>query len=126
MNPDLQKQLAELLARGMDVASDASKWAAQQIPPLVQEKIVFGRAYETAAEIGSLVMAAILIRLAMKLWRLAHADDYDNPLHVVGGLITSIVCVLPVICAISEAESFFMVWFAPRLYIVEWLRTFVK
>jgi hypothetical protein len=47
VNDELQKQLAALLAKLSDYAGDATKFAADQIPPLVQEKIVYGRVSET-------------------------------------------------------------------------------
>lgn len=48
MDPELLKQLQQLLAQLLANAQDAAAWAKGEIPLLVQEKIAFGRAWETA------------------------------------------------------------------------------
>lgn len=47
MNEQLQLQLADLLKSLMGFASDATAWGKQEIPLLIQEKILLGRVEET-------------------------------------------------------------------------------
>lgn len=54
MDPELLKQLQQLLAQLLANAQDAAAWAKGEIPLLVQEKIAFGRAWETALLVAAL------------------------------------------------------------------------
>lgn len=124
MTPELQKQLAELLAKLMDVASDATKWAGSQIPPLVQEKIMLGRVVESAWMLAAAVFAFVIIRASVRFWprALQLTKDGDDPVVVVPVLGVGLGFVVLMI----RLEAFALVWFAPRLYIVEWLKSMVK
>lgn len=122
MNEELQKQLAEMLAKLMTFAEDGAKWAGEQIPPLVREKIALGRAEESvwmAVSVG-LLLAGVVIAVKTWPWMVDNLDYGPTP------LVTA-VAVLPGIIAVSgNLHGFLLVWFAPRLYIVEWLRTLIQ
>ena len=127
MNDELQRQLAELLKMLIASAKDAGAFASQQIPPLVQEKIRFGRAWHTIA-------AALL---AIALWRvfLFTQEQYtkasttprksyevwpERPggiLSIVGAVASFGVSIALLIHLHQAVEA----WVAPRLYIVDWL-----
>lgn len=138
MNEELQKQLAALLASLMNVASDGAKWAGSQIPPLVQEKILYGRISHTAWAVLFAVVAWQAARVTAMFYRQACADRADRASkgfdpHIwpdrPGGL-PSIGCgalVFIASClAVLNLNDALLAWFAPRLYIVEWLRTLIN
>jgi len=112
MNEQLQKQLAELLAK----AQDAAMWAGSQIPPLVQEKIVFGRAWETLCLV--LLIVGVVISYRITRWGV----ESDNEASFFGGFAGIAMAGV----AIAQTHAVLMVWFAPRLYIVEWLRSMIQ
>lgn len=125
MNPDLQKQLAEMLAKLTDATTGAATWAQTQVGPLVQEKIAFGRAWETTSLLMAIALAVFLGYLCKRSWQKAKDDDYDNPCWPIAGVMT-LLGVLGMFFGIADTlQSFLMVWFAPRLYIVEWLKSMV-
>ena len=126
MNPELQKQLADMLAKLTDATTGAVTWASAQIPPLVTEKIALGRAEESlwmAFSIALFIGAAIC---SVMLWRSALSGegmDEDTCAAICfGQLVLFALGLLPVYW---NLHSFLLVWFAPRLYIVEWLKTMV-
>ncbi len=126
MNEELQKQLAELLASLMNVAKDGAQWAKGEIPLLVQEKIALGRFEESiyffAPAIGACVLAWLLVKKIGPLEIKAEPDIPPLFSMIFGGIAT----VMLVVGAGAGFHDFAMVWFAPRLYIVEWLTSLVK
>lgn len=126
MSKDLQKQLAELLAGLMNFASDAKQFAAQQIPPLVQEKITLGRVEESIYFAACMALFAGGMYALWHFWKWGVAagkedDDMYGPLCL-GSLLILAISVVP---PLRDLHDFLLVWFAPRLYIVEWLKTMV-
>jgi len=122
MNPDLQKQLAEMLAKLTDATQNAAIWVGGQVPPLIHEKIVLGRAEMTGFIILALVCALIASMLFVSSFRHGWFTTDNGFARFMGG------CALTVFTLGlfgSNIHEFLMVWFAPRLYIVEWLKSMV-
>lgn len=124
MNEQLQKQLADLLAKLVAVAQDAGNFAANQIPPLVQEKIRIGR----IEVVGSLVVDLFIAYVAVQLLRWCASLDFDIDRH--GGVIPASIgggalAILALAFTVMDCHIALLVWFAPRLYIVEWLKDMV-
>lgn len=115
MNEELQKQLAALLSSLMAFGADAKQFAADQIPPLVAEKIAFGRVEDTLFFVVFAVACGFCVRWTV--WSVREE-------HPIG--IATVLCgaIFGFIAALALHESL-MVWFAPRLYIVEWLKGMV-
>lgn len=124
MNEELQKQLAALLAQLMTAANDAAKFAGDQIPPLIQEKIAFGRAWET------ITLAMVIVGLAVggywlkRFWKFARDTPDDD--WVSGAMFSTLGFLIAVGVCIDRMHQTLLVWFAPRLYIVEWLKGMVS
>lgn len=124
MSEELQKQLAEMLKSLMATAQDATTWAKGEIPLLVKEKIMLGRVEETVYFVVSLLVGAVILYYSLKLWKHSWQltkEDADEPVILANiiGVILSVVVIYP-------SHNFFTVWFAPRLYIIEWLTSLVK
>lgn len=119
MNPDLQKQLAEMLAKLTDVAGDATAFAKAQIPPLVQEKIAFGRVWESALLAALLAALVLVLHIAGRAWRENWTGDGF------GGVMLYALAAGICIGVIGQAHECLLAWIAPRLYIVEWLTSMV-
>lgn len=145
MNPELQKQLAEMLAKLMDATQNAATWTSGQIPLLVQEKIAYGRASETAwmvVFVVGVVGFGLTAKRRVPVWTAALADErdmcrtsnrgYDEAvvnktvvtfMIACGSLLAAVLCL---VAFLANINNFMLVWFAPRLYIVEWLRTMIQ
>lgn len=135
MNPDLQKQLAEMLAKLTDVAGDATKWAGSQIPPLVQEKIALGRATTTFWMLLGVIVAPVAFRYSVSQFQLSadiskkRDERYHRNEQIISFLRAVVTCwigLAGIFTALDSVNEFLLVWFAPRLYIVEWLRGMIR
>ncbi len=123
MDPALQRQLADLLAKLTASAESAATWTVSQATPLVHEKIVLGRVETTVVEL-LLALALFAVYRAVRYCQQRHWDfDGDEP-GVIIGLIMG--AALAAGGFIGNGNDLLMAWFAPRLYIVEWLRSLVK
>lgn len=127
MDPKLSEQLQQTLAALLANAQDAAAWTKGQIPLLVQEKIVFGRVWNTAMLVLCCAIAVVAFRTAKHFYCIADASRdsrYDIWPERPGGLlnvIASITCLVATAFAMGFSYDVALVWFAPRLYIVEWL-----
>lgn len=128
MNEQLQAQLAEYLKAIATAAQSGAGFVMEQAPLVVQEKIAYGRALETTTFALLLIVAACWYRIAR--WGIAKAaadKHFDHPGFILSAVFgcagtagfTAMACfgVLPTVL---------MVWFAPRLYILEWAIRMVK
>lgn len=128
MSEDLQKQLADMLSSLLATASDGAQWAKGEIPLLVAEKILLGRVESTVMLAGSIALAIVLLWLAVTSYARASnhkGSSYDIWPERPGGFLFIVASIGLCVCSFSLIASgryAAMVWFAPRLYIVEWLR----
>jgi hypothetical protein len=121
MNDELQHQLAELLKALLAAAQDAKAFAETQIPPLVWEKVWFGRVWHTAVTIGCLLIAWRLTRAVRWCYERADFEKNDHPGFYFGAGACSIAIIFLCAGSVSEAHDALLAWVAPRIYIVEWL-----
>ena len=124
MNEDLQKQLAEMLAKLAGAAEQGMAFAGDQIPPLVAEKILLGRVTSTVWLLVGAVLLYIGIGFTRRLWSWAH-EEIDDEAVLVAILGTAASLAPGSATMLVAGEIALKAWFAPRLYIVEWLRGFL-
>jgi len=116
MNDELQSKLAEVLGGIADGVTQAKDFAVEQLPDVAQQYIMFGLVWETAV-FGVLLASTIggcygLIKL------FKHSDSVD-------GFLVVIVLVLG-ICTVAQLKYFFLVWFAPKLYLLQGIAGLLK
>lgn len=129
MDQELQKQLVAVLAKLMDVAQQGATWTAGQIPPLIQEKIIYGRIEHTLGVVVCAFFIYCTYHAAGRSYRLAKESDDLGGEEIAGilGVIGSVVgFLIAVAYGLSHLNWALMAWFAPRLFIVEWLSSLIK
>lgn len=127
MNEELQRQLAAMLEKLTAAVEQGAIFAGDQIPPLVAEKILLGRALSTAYLLSGLVLLAIGLRLTWRVWAWVSDVNTSDRDAAFGGVLCTVAALSPGLAVIyGNLHQVFLVWFAPRLYIVEWLRELVR
>ena len=130
MNEELQRQLAALLSHLLVLANDAGGWVEAQIPPLVQEKILYGRIQHTILGVLFAVAAWRAAVFVRRFYQQANAirpeerHRFDIWPERPGGIpcvLSTVVCLGSVLLAVNHLEWAVMAWLTPRLFIVEWL-----
>lgn len=134
MNPDLQKALADFLSTLTTSAQTAIGVVGEQIPPILKERILLGRIEESIEIIFALCcLIAIwpLIKLTQTYWVKADEAVYDQDdiFVFMGGICgggAAVCFLLSMVFIFGRFHNFVAVWFAPRLYVVEWLLSLKK
>jgi uncharacterized membrane protein YjdF len=122
MNEQLQKELAAWLGQLRNAADASASFAIEQAPLIIQEKVAYGRALHTALAVLFVVTLVVGIVALYK----ASKSNLDDA----GAVATSAVCGMGLFIFLCTGDMWFpqlfQVWFAPRLYVIEWLAGLLK
>lgn len=120
MSEELQQQLTELLRH----ANDATLWAGTQLPPLVAEKLFFSRVTLTLYFVVALSALASCVWLMASSWKASRYDRFGEWFEESAGvnMFVSIGAGMSAFATVTLSYELLMVFLAPRLFIIEWLR----
>lgn len=124
MNEQLQKELAVWLSTLRESAQSAGNFAIEQAPLVVQEKILYGR----ISAVFIFVIFLGLLFAALRVVAYCRTQAKKHP-HSDWSIGTGFSCLLPILFAVLSmvaAHDVLYVFFAPRLYIIEWLAGLLK
>lgn len=128
MNDEMQKQLADYLATIATAAKTGGAFVIEQAPLIVQEKLSYGRIMEPAQLLLFLAITAGSVWLFR--WGLQHQHKWRQTANAELGYaamgIGIILAVVFSICSCIQTGYVISVWFAPRLYIIEWVAGLLK
>lgn len=119
------EQAQELMKWLLETLQQAKAFVLEQAPALAREIIAFGRIYETAQ--FALAAAILGVGLWYLVFRLASTiklldSEEDEILAGVRLLIQGVACpVVGLIATSVTTRGVVLVWFAPRLYLLEYL-----
>jgi hypothetical protein len=120
VSEELQAQLTQLLG----MMQSGVEAATEQFPPLVGEIILYGRVRYSLAIIvvyGLVLYCISVLRSDYHQWLIL---DGDAPGAKVFASIVGLFALA--IATVGMLPWFLMTWFAPRLYVVDWLRRLVN
>jgi hypothetical protein len=122
MTPDLQKALAEWLKAALDAAQSVGN----QIPPMLWEKVAYGRVMLTASMAFVMALGS---GSGWFIWRASYGQsavcqDYDmvscrwcvKNFALATWFVTAVVSFMIGTAALEA-------WIAPRVYLLGWLRS---
>lgn len=122
MDPKLSEQLQQTLAALLANAQDAAAWTKGQLPLLVQEKILFGRINETVQLLIVMGALAFCLTLCYRcVLKLIDGEYQEEIGYIISIGATGFASIGLFILFATQLDLVMKVWFAPRLYIVEWL-----
>lgn len=114
MDPAVQEYLKAILS----TAQSGAAFVKEQAPLVVQELISYGRAIETIWFVLVVFITTPTIYFSIKrwdsLWKTTIEDDVPAIILPIVGLVASTVFLWNAIRDVT------LVWFAPRLYVLEW------
>lgn len=123
------ESLAELISWLKLTVESGTQFVSEQAPLVAWEIVVFGRAISTFIFLFAALMICVSIFLLKKgtqkikaLEEAAHSEEgaliIQTILFMVSGVFSS---VFGVVTLTESHRDFFLSWFAPRLYIIEYL-----
>lgn len=127
MNEQLQKEITQWLMSLRDQIDNGVNFAIEQAPLVVQDKVRLGRIEETIYLLFFLVLlvvgAVTIAKLIPAYQREDWPKDRDGDLAFPYRTLYAVpAVVVGTIGTCVQAHSTITVWFAPRIYILEWLR----
>jgi hypothetical protein len=123
MNDELQSKLVEVLAGISEGVAQAKDFAVEQLPDVAQQYIMFGMVWETSL---LALYATFIALIAFGIWKMWPSDtnniDAMGFLTVFGGF--SLVGLL--IAFVIQIKPVLLVWFAPKLYLLQGIAGLIK
>lgn len=134
MSAELQRALLEALKGLLVTVSSATGWAQGQLPLIVQEKLRY-EILQVWFELGCLTLVLIIGIIWAALWqrsytavRLEKDSHYDNDdwRLPVGYIPLGIIILVWIIACCLDISALIQLYYAPRVFILEWVRTLIR
>lgn len=135
MNPEIETRIVESWDAISAWAQQGGEFLAEQAPLVAWEIVAYGRAYNTstvAVCVLALVAYAVWVRIAWSIAKRSAEKNHGTPdedLMVplcIGTFVLGFATIIPSFCGLaSHAEPAIKAWFAPRLYVLEYVADLV-
>ena len=129
MNEELQSKLVEVLTGISESVAQAKDFAIEQLPDVAQQYIMFGMVWETTAFVvlTLLLLASLCVAWAGVKPFLSETPSYEDEdgglgLLLLGGIPSLFLGVGWVL----QLKALLLVWFAPKLYLLQGIAGLVK
>lgn len=117
MNEELQHKLVEILTGIQSAVKATSDFAMAQLPDIAQSYVAYGRAWTVFVAIAAAITTVVAFKYALK-W-LAESDGASIMVVAFVGLPAALVSAFHIKAAM-------LVWFAPKVWLLQELATLVK
>ena len=126
MNEQLSSALADILKAGKDGVVNIALYAQQQAPDLARQVVSWGFWIGVFWCVSSpIIICAIWVFFRWMKEKLKDVPDNEDvliPLFMISGAVT----VVFIVVFFSEAENIVQCLIAPKLYLIEYFKQFVK
>jgi hypothetical protein len=129
MNEELQSKLVEVLTGISEGVAQAKDFAVEQLPDVAQQYIMFGMVWETTAFVVLALLLLPSLRLAwngLKLITAKNSDYMDENRGFTFLLLGGIASGLFGFSVMVQLKPMLLVWFAPKLYLLQGIAGLVK
>lgn len=129
MDPQTKDLILNWLRQAGEAIKHGAQFVVDQTPLVIQEKIAFARAENTIWLLVSLLLFLYVVGMLYNFVRIAKKYKDTTSLYsgvdfafattsaISGGVAVVIACVT----FTNTISPFLKVWFAPRVYILEWI-----
>lgn len=136
MKEELQGKLVEILTSIQTAAGKASDFAMEQLPDIAQSYVAYGRIHESAVLLMALVClglgAVVAIRLGFANSAAVVKDRgsiFDGdwlPTRVFAAALGTFAALMSLLVVCVNLGSFFLVWFAPKVWLLKEIAGMLK
>ena len=124
MNAETDKQIAEILKKGLEVAEKSGNFVIEQAPDLVKQLITY-KTVETSICVLIEITLMYLIVIYFKYLHKKNNEDSSfievNSFHIGGMLISLVVAIFMFIAFITDISNLIQLIFAPNIYLLEYI-----
>lgn len=132
MKDELQTKLVEILTAIQSATGKAADFAMDQLPDIAQQYVVYGRAVTVVSSVALVLFAAVCFYAAFYALRnpwntspysfeqhLKRSDS--NQIMIVFGAVFGAIAMI-----LSVATFDYLVWFAPKVWLIKELAMLIK
>ena len=124
MNSETDKQIAEILKKGLEVAEKSGNFVIEQAPDLVKQLITY-KTIETSICVLIEITLMYLIFIYFKYLYKKNNEDSDfiiyDEFHIIGMIITSLMGIFLFFAFITDISNLIQLIFAPKIYLLEYI-----
>ena len=124
MNTETDKQIAEILKKGLEVAEKSGNFVIEQAPDLVKQLITYKTIETSISVLIEITLMYLIFRYFKYLYKKNNEDsDFisDSEFHIAGIVITSLIGIFSFLAFIIEISNLIQLIFAPKIYLLEYI-----
>ena len=124
MNAETDKQIAEILKKGLEVAEKSGNFVIEQAPDLVKQLITYKTIETSICVLIEITLMYLIFRYFKYLYKKNNEDsDFisDNEFHIAGMIITLLIGIFLFFVFINDISNLIQLIFAPKIYLLEYI-----
>ena len=124
MNTETDKQIAEILKKGLEVAEKSGNFVIEQAPDLVKQLITYKTIETSICVLIEITLMYLIFRYFKYLYKKNNENsDFisDNEFHVGGIIITFVLSLFLFFVFIYDISNLIQLIFAPKIYLLEYI-----
>lgn len=121
MKEELQTKALEVITSLQRGVEKAGEFAAEQLPDIALQYVLFGRAWTTTLVLTGLALLALTVWAARRV-RSSEESEGMQIACFVGAMVSGMFSLV----FLTNLQDFFMVWFAPKLWLLLELASLLK
>ena len=124
MKSETDKQIAEILKKGLEVAEKSGNFVIEQAPDLVKQLITYKTIETSICVLIEITLMYLIFRYFKYLYKKNNENSdflYDNEFHFGGITITFVLSILCFFAFICDISNLIQLIFAPKIYLLEYI-----
>ena len=124
MNAETDKQIAEILKKGLEAAEKSGNFVIEQAPDLVKQLITYKTVETSICVLIEITLMYLIFRYFKYLYKKNNEDsDFipDSEFHIAGIVITSLIGIFLFLAFIIDISNLIQLIFAPKIYLLEYI-----
>ena len=124
MNTETDKQIAEILKKGLEVAEKSGNFVIEQAPDLVKQLITYKTVETSIYVLIEITLMYLIFRYFKYLYKKNNENSSfisENSFHVIGIIISFMASIFFFFAFITDISNLIQLIFAPKIYLLEYI-----
>ena len=124
MNSETDKQIAEILKKGLEAAEKSGNFVIEQAPDLVKQLITYKTIETSICVLIEITLMYLIFRYFKYLYKKNNENsDFitENEFHIGGIIINFVLSIFCFFAFIGDVSILIQLIFAPKIYLLEYI-----